>query len=392
MNITEETIKMKSENNQEPEWMTKIRLEAWKKFNEFTISPKNEEWRYTDLSGLNLDNIRFELKFSEIERENKNIIFSDLKTALEDNEDIVKKYFSKIVEPTDKLTALNIALWNNGVFLYVPNKTVLEKSIRLSYIFDDQDTFVHNLIILDDDSELTIFESFNQQPKSKNISSNISEVIVGNNSKLNYNSFQDLSKESYEFSTKKCILKKNSEIDWNFGYFGGKLSRLKIETVFKGEGSKSRNIGVFFAADKQHFNITTNAIHLAKGTTNDILAKGVLKDESSSVYFGLINIDKNAQKTDSYLADHTLILSEGALANSIPSLKIDANDVRATHGATVSQIDEDQIFYLMSRGLSRSEAEMMIIQGFFEPVVEKIKMEDIKQQIQKIVQERMINA
>lgn len=386
MLMTKETV------NDEPEWMKEIRLDALEKIDEFEIQTKIDEWKYTNLGNIDFNKLKPNKSSlqKEFYKKNKEIIISDMKTALKENEDIVKKYFSTIIKTEDKLTVLNTAFWNNGFFIYVPSG--VDAEARTSFVFGNQKDFTRNLIVLDKGSSLTFFEDFSQKEKDKNLLLNVTEIILEDNSKMEYCSFQNLSRHSYEFSTKKCILKKNSEMDWIFGYFGGKISKLKIETIFVDERAKSNTTGVFFGSDKQHFNITTNAIHVAPNTTNDILVHGVLKDKASSAYFGLINIEKKAQKTDSYLADKTLLLSGDASANSIPSLKIEANDVRATHGATASQIDEEQLFYLMSRGLTREEAEMMMVQGFFEPVINKIDLQDIKQKIQKIIQERMINA
>lgn len=392
MIVSEEAVNNISEINNEPEWMKKIRLNSWKIAKETEIQIKDDEWKYTYISGIDFNKLQLNKSSKkEFYMDDKDIIFSDMRTALKENEDILKKYFSKIAKIEDKLTALNTALWNNGYFIYVPNGVNANK-VKISFIFDNNNDFIRNLIVLEENSSLTLFEDFSQNQKDQNTILNVTEIIIENNSKMKYFSFQNLSRKSYEFSTKKCILKKNSEIDWIFGYFGGKLSKLKIETLFTDEGAISKNTGIFFGSENQHFNITTNAMHISPNTINNILVHGALKDKATSAYFGMINIDKFAQKTDSYLADKTLLLSGDALANSIPSLKIEANDVRATHGVTVSQIDDEQLFYLMSRGLTQEEAEMMIVEGFFEPVINKIEKEDIKQKIQKIVQERMINA
>ena len=180
-------------------------------------------------------------------------------------------------------------------------------------------------------------------------------------------------------------MERNSAISWVSGCFGGKLNRLVIDTIFSGQGSQANNLGIFLGKGKEHIDFTTNMHHNTENTTNDVLVDGMLRDESSSVYRGLIKIPKEGQKTNSYLANHILKLGEKTLANSIPSLKIDANDVKASHGATVGQIDEEHLFYLMSRGLSRDEAERLIIEGFFEPVIQKIPLEELRERIRGMV-------
>ena len=163
------------------------------------------------------------------------------------------------------------------------------------------------------------------------------------------------------------------------------MSSAIIDTYFAGKGSNCSNIGVFLGKNDEHTDITTNAHHLEENTTNDIMMNGILKDKSSSVYRGLILIDKIAQKTNSYLSNHILKLGDKTLANSIPSLKIDANDVKASHGATVGQINEEHLFYIMARGLSREQAEFLIIEGFFEPIIQKIPNEEIRDKIRGMV-------
>jgi len=186
------------------------------------------------------------------------------------------------------------------------------------------------------------------------------------------------------------VLARDARFSWNIGCFGGKLSRVRQDTIFRGEGSGSETVGVFFGTSGQHIDITTNAHHTVAGTTNRILAKGVMAGNGTSVYRGMIRIEKAAQKTDSYLANNILLLSEKALANSIPGLKIDANDVKASHGATVGQIDEEQVFYLMARGLPRKEAEMLIVKGFFDPAISKIRDEGMRERYFESVERMMM--
>ena len=182
-------------------------------------------------------------------------------------------------------------------------------------------------------------------------------------------------------------MRNDAQIKWAWGSFGGRINRLHIDTHFNGQGSSSENLGIIIGRKKQHLDCTTNAYHNVANTTNDMMINGIMMDNSSSIYRGLIKIRKEAQGTNSYLSNHMLKLSEKALANSIPALEIDANEVKASHGATVGQIDEEQIFYLRSRGLSLEESERLIAEGFFEPIIHKMENAGIQEKFRAAILE-----
>ena len=215
------------------------------------------------------------------------------------------------------------------------------------------------------------------------------EIFAGQNSKIKFYNFQNWKNNVMNFSNWKAKLAKDAKVNWVFGQFGGKFSRIKTDTLFDGQGAESRNYGVFYGSKNQHFDITTNVNHNVPNTTGNILVKGVLDDSSNAVYRGKITILKDAQQTNSYLADHSLILSDNAISHSIPSLEIDANDVKASHGATLGKPDEEEIFYLMSRGLKRSSAEIQVILGFFAPVTELIPFNDLKERFDNVLHEKV---
>ena len=178
-------------------------------------------------------------------------------------------------------------------------------------------------------------------------------------------------------------LEKNSRIIYVFGIFDG--NKFQINTCLNGQGSESRKYGLFLGTKDKKFDITTNVTHAKKNTSSNILVKGVLFDNSLSKYKGKIKINESAKNTDSYLSNHNLLLSEGAEAFSVPSLEIDADDVRASHGATIGKPDEEQLFYLMTRGLNKKEAEKLIIKGFFSPVIEKLENDDLKTKFNQVL-------
>lgn len=365
----------------EPEWLRNRRNDFSKKFEELPMpTPKDEEWRYTNLK-IDFENLKLE-KNIDMEILNKGTIAKELTKAVSDEK--VREFFGKTeINDADKIVDFTESVWSNGFFVEAEKDS--EVAIKF---FPQSNQATRSLIIVHPNVKIKIFEYL--ENSAADFFSNNTEIIAMENSQVDYFILQKLSKEN-NFVFKRALCQRNAQVNWHFGYFGGDVSRLKIETVFAGEGSSSENYGVFSGKAEQKFDITTVAHHKVPHTTNNILTKGVLKDKAHSVYRGLIKIEKEAQKTDSYLGDHTLLLGEKALANSIPSLKIDANDVRATHGATVGQVDKDQLFYLMTKGLDEIEAEKLLVEGFLESVVTKFNDENFKKLVKKNIEEMIMN-
>lgn len=356
---------------------------------------KEEAWRYTKIEDLNLQ------KFSPFQGEvkifvtnlsedlvEKGVILTNMNTALEKYPIAQKYFFKEIKIDKDKFTALNAAYFNNGIFLYVPKNIELEEQIRINFYSEGQSSILHNMVAVEPNSKVDFIEEYsNRERDREQLNVCITEVFANENSKINFYHLNNWTKNVYNFTNIAGAAERNAAINWSAGCFGGKLNRLKIDTNLNGQGSQCNNTGVFIGRGKEHIDFTTNAFHNISDTANNILVKGVLKDESSSAYRGLIKIEKQVQKTSSYLANHILKLGNKTVANSIPSLKIDANDVKAGHGATVGQVDEEQIFYLISRGLSKESAERLIVEGFFEAVIQRIPLEGVRDKIRGMVKQ-----
>ena len=354
---------------------------------------KEEDWRYTEIEKLDLQKFSFSAAKTKIfvtdlshDLREQGVIFTDINTAL-DNYPAAQNYFLKDVKINkDKFLALNAAFFGSGIFLYVPKNVEIAEPLRASFHLEGQSSIIHNLVVLEQNSKIDFIEQYSNQENAKEqLNSCVTEVFANPNSKINFYHLNNWAENVYNFTNITGTADRDSNISWISGCFGGKINRIKIDTNFNGQGSSCSNVGIFLGKGKEHIDFTTNAYHNVENTTNNILVDGILKDESSSVYRGLIRIPKEGQKTFSYLENHILKLGDKTLANSIPSLKIDANDVKASHGATVGQIDEEQLFYLMARGLSRQEAEKLIVEGFFEPVIQKIPSEELKEKIRELV-------
>ncbi len=367
-------------SEKEPAWLAESRKKAFEQFMEARMPlEKDEEWRYTDLSGFEI------MKFSPHGRDAgkllaselpKKAVFTDIHSAIMEYPEIVKKYYMHS-PASDKFSLLHRAFWNSGVFIYVP------KDAKMAVEHLSGNGFIHTIIVMEPYSNLEFTEHFSSRSEALNTSN--CEVFCAEGAKVGFTGIQNFSSQANTFSTKTAFLQKDAEMNWMFAELGSKITRLKIDTIFNGPGSRCETSGIFLGRNSQHIDITTNAFHKAPSTYNNIIAKGVMKDDASSVYRGLIKIDKIAQKTDSYLSDHTLKMSEHSVANSIPSLMIDANDVKASHGATIGHVDEEQLFYLMSRGLRRDEAEEMIVTGFLDPVISRISSEKVREEVRKLI-------
>ncbi|MDI6721290.1 MAG: Fe-S cluster assembly protein SufD, partial [Candidatus Aenigmarchaeota archaeon] len=366
--------------NHETDWVMKRKMELFNKFLEVPMPrERQEEWRYTYVEKIDMSGIERK-DFSPSLSSSDKIIFTDMRTAVARHSDILRKYFLLPQAKEDKISLMQKIFWTNGIFVYVPKN--MDAGLLTTKIFLDRDVMSYTLIILESGGSAEYFEEITGNTK---LMTDITEIYLSEGAKLDFYLLQNTGQDTCIFSNKNAFLGKDASMSWVNGSFGGKMARLKTDNCLKGLGSSSNTNSFFIGNGKQHIDITTNAIHLAPHTTNNIANKGILKGSASSVYRGMIKIEKEAQKTVSYLSDNTIMLGN-AVANSIPGLMIDANDVKASHGSTIGQIDESQIFYLTSRGITKEQAEKLIIEGFIDPSIEMIKSEGIKEIYKKAVE------
>ena len=380
-------VKAISKDLGEPQEWLKKREEALRQYESLPIpSYKSASWRYTkvDFDPKDFQPGKQKIGFTKTD---DNIIFTDLKTALNEHRALLERHAPmSLVKIEDKFMAMHAAYANTGIVLFIPRNTHVEMPLKNIFTAQDGIFFNHSIIILDEGASLTYIE----EHKSENdaFRSDAVEIYLKDNARLHFYSHQDWKHDVINISNWKAQLHRDAHITWVFGQFGGAFSRLKIDTEFIGEGADAKKYGVFYADKKQRFDITTDAIHRVPHTTCDILVKGVLDDHSRSVYRGMIKIDEDAQDTNSYLSDHSLILSNNAVSNSIPSLEIDANEVRASHGATLGKPDKEEIFYLRSRGLSQKEAMKLLILGYFADVTEQLEDASIRDKFDNSLHEK----
>ncbi len=326
------------------------------------------------------------------------VILTDLDTAVRAYPELVQQYFMTRCVPVEsnKYTALHAAFWSGGIFLYIPKGIEIEQPI-LAQIWVDTPasaTFAHTLIIAEEASSVRYVEEHNSdfdgdQPALVN---QVAEVYVKNAAHVEFSNLQDYGQNVWTITNKNAAHEKDGSTTWVMADLGSKAMLANIGAGLTGNGSVAELVGVFFTDHDQRYAINTLSNHDALSTNAETLVKGVLTDESRVEFEGMIRVQPKAQQTASFLSAHTLLLSQKCRAESIPSLEIGANEVSASHGATTGKIDEEQLFYLMVRGIPREEAERIIVQGFFEPVLQRIPLENLRTRLRRSIVRRMRGA
>jgi Fe-S cluster assembly protein SufD len=320
------------------------------------------------------------------------VIFTDLRTAEKEHPELVNKLAGDVVRPDEgKFAALAGAFAQNGVVLYVPKNVQIEAPLH-SILWGpgiDLAHLSHILVWVDQGASVTyVHESASPDEIGNTLHAGLVEIVVGENASLRFVELQSWGKHVWNFSHERVRVERGGNLDWIFGAVGSRLTKNFSELDLTGEGATGRMSGFYFTDGSQHLDHDTQQNHLAPHTTSDLLFKGALKGKSRSVWQGMIYVAPGAQKTDGYQANRNLVLSEGARADSIPGLEILADDVRCTHGATVGRIEKEPVFYLKSRGIPQIEAERLVVEGFFDPIMQRIPFEGVRERFQQAIHEK----
>lgn len=422
MAFTKEAVESLSAKLNEPDWMRDFRLAAWETYESLPVPTTNDEaWRRTDLRRLKLDQhgpslngngavasaslpahlgeqvtedaaggvlVQVDGVVTQYEMSDalkaQGIIFCDMHTAVKEHADLVKSYFMTEVVPVDegKFSALHAAFWQGGTFVYVPKGVKASAPLHSALWSASGKTFTHTLVVVEAGAEAVVIDEYaSETGKAQAFHNGAVELLVRDEGNLTYVSLQDFGMNMYQVTHERGRVGRDGKLDWVISAMGTRLTKAFQTVELDDQGSWARMSGLFFTDGRQHFDLDTQQNHNAADTVSDLLYKGALKQKSRSVWQGMIKALPGSQRIDGFQANRNLILERTARADSIPGLEIEADDVRCTHASTVGQIDEDEVFYLMSRGIPRDVAIQMVVQGFFDPVMQRIPFEGVRDRI-----------
>ena len=431
--LTREMIEQLSASKHEPSWLLNARLTAWELYDTLPMpSMQSEAWRRTDYTTIRWEQASKLINGSAagleaIPAENlapligeaqggliaavdgrivhgelsdalkaQGVIFCDFETAVREHEALFRKHLmTTAVHPNeDKFAALHAALWTHGVFLYVPRGKAVELPLHsVFYNTTSGLTLGHVLVVLEEGAQVTYLHEYLSAEAPEHMAYvGMTELILGERANLRYVALQDWARNANDIRHERARVAAGAQLDWIIGTMGGRFVKQFAEIELDGEGAFGRMSGLFFADAHQFFDHDTQQNHNAPHTTSDLLFKGALKDEARTVWQGMIKVLPHAQKTDGFQANRNLVLSPHARADSIPGLEIEANDVRCTHAATVGRLEDEPIFYLMSRGMTRQDAERLIVAGFFDPIMQRIPFEEVRARLTAHIEEKLERA
>ena len=396
-----------SEANNDPTWLREYRKNAFAIFQQLPqeVSPLYN--KYSDANKMDPEQITFSLssdstvpdfvkdRLAEIgdnpsivqigtnihkihipsDLKEKGLVMCSIQDAITNHSDKIKKSFEQTDSNRDKYIALNNAFFNSGIFIYVPRNLIIEKTIHLvsSLSLDQTSTISRNIIVAEDSSKASIVqEIYAPQAPKQQAYLELLDVSISPNSQFDLITLQAMDETAVNFSSRVARIERDGRMNWYLGLFGSHLSRYKVDNFLNGQGATAQDTEVVFGNKNQSYDLASNLIHNAPSTVGRVLEKSVLKDTAKSLFKGMIRIEKDAHHAESYLSGHSILLDKGAKSDSIPGLEIFTNDVKATHSASVAQMDEEQIFYLATRCLSKSDAQKIIVEGFLEPLSRKM--------------------
>ena len=422
-----EDVRARSAALGEPAWLLERRLQAWAAYERMAFpSVKDEAWRRTDLHAMPraslalgsagpqaIDPELLQPLASEMHgallaltpgkepvREGgrdlvrRDVIFTDWATAVREHPQVLERWLGKAVADDEgHFAALAASLASDGVVVYVPAGVRVAQPLH-SVLWapgSGRAFFSRLLVVMEEGASVTFVHETASPTEAAGhaLHAGIVELVVGAGAQLTFVELQTWGEHVWNITHERSTVARDGKLDWIFGAVGSQLTKNFSELSLAGQGAAGRMSGFYFAGGTQHLDHDTQQNHLAPSTTSDLLFKGALVDRSRSVWQGMIYVAPGAQKTDGYQANRNLLLSTQARADSIPGLEILADDVRCTHGATVGQLEEEPIYYLMSRGLPRKEAERIVIDGFFAPIMERIPYEGVRARFLRMIEAKL---
>ena len=388
--LTEDGVRELSRRHAEPAWLLQRRLNAWRAFEAMAMpDPLAEEWRRTDLSRFDLDEALAAsgAAIAEVEAQDlpAGVIVADLHAAARDHESLVQEHLHTLVLPTEwKLGALQAAAWQEGALIYVPRGVEVTLPLGLTRRQMGAPLLSHLLIVAEAGSSVTVIqESTGGAPSGSSLVSGAAEVFCGPDTRVRFVDVQDFGTDGVSaFTTVRACVERGAEFSASLVGLGGLIAKTKLEASLVGEGARAELIGLSYGTGRQHFDYVTLQDHLAPRTSSDLLFKAALTDQSSEVWNGTVRIRKGAGQSEANQTSRNLLLSKRAKAAPIPVLEIEAYDVlRCSHGATAGPLDEEQLFYLESRGIPAAEAERLLVDAFFQEVLDRIPVDALREKV-----------
>jgi Fe-S cluster assembly protein SufD len=410
-----------------PDWLVQRRLAAAERFATLTLPTSQEEiWRYSRIGELDLDRFRpmtaEELGAPGDERapgggpwaaeagsraativvRDGRVVRHEIDPALEAkgvrvsdialcDDTLVRESLGHVSAATeDAFTVLHDAFLAGGAFIHVPDGVVVEQPIVVLHWSegDREASFPHTLVVLGERAEATVLDRFGS-PDTEHLSSSVVELLVGDRAHLRYLALQEHGPRTWSLGFQRARLGRDATVRSSAVALGGEYARLRSEALLAGQSAESDQLAVYFGDNEQMLDFRTLQDHDAPWTRSDLLFKGAVEDSASSVYSGLVRLRRPAQKSTATQTNRNLVLSEGASAESIPNLEIEANDVRCSHASTVGPIDDDQRYYLESRGVPPAEAERLIVLGFFDDVFARLPVSALTRRLRGTVIEKL---
>lgn len=419
--FTKAAVEKLSDTLNEPEWMREFRLQAFELFESLPMPTTNDEaWRRTNLrrfklekfspsingdaatdaeipaflgnqltedkvggNMLQIDGVVRQYELSDALKA-QGVIFCDMHTAVSEHPELVQKYFmTEGVKPDEgKFAAMHGAFWRGGTFLYVPKNVKAAAPLHSVLWSASGKTFSHTLVVLEDGAEAVFMDEYaSGGGENQALHNGAIELLVGDNANLIYAGLQDFATNLWQFNHERGRVGRDGKLDWVTSMMGSRLTKAFQTLELDRPGAWGRMSGIFFTNGRQHLDLDTQQNHNAEETVSDLLYKGALREKSRTVWQGMIKALPGAQKIDGFQANRNLMLDRSSRADSIPGLEIEADDVRCTHASAIGRLDEEEIFYLMSRGIPRETAVKMSVQGFFDPLMRRIPFEGIRNRI-----------
>ena len=392
-NLTSTQIAEAARANGEPEWLIERRVEAW----EFFAQAPPPEWRRTNLKGIQPEEIAppQAVQGTAIQWDEtlvaQGVVFAPLLHALSTHGELIRKHLDQAVVPLEhKFSAMRAALWNDGVLLYVPKNVAVEIPLRVCYTLADgvRAIFPRSLVIVETGASVTFIEEYTSRDQAAPaLAGPVTEIFAGDNSKIRFITAQHWGTGMYHIGGQKVILGRDADLEWTSISLGGDVQHVEAETRLEGNGSRVNWLGATFANHNQLLVSAPWLRHVGYNAESFMQFKTVVNDEGYSVFDGMIKIEHESKATATRLEEHALHLSPNARNDSIPGLKIDTNDVaRGGHASTSGDVDEMQLFYMQARGIDKTEAKRMIVMGFFEPALNTIPVEELRDELTTIIE------